>query len=208
MATKLPTPATQGPIRGTPRAAGSDSGLILASRESVRGASVSASMSATTSLRSRTFPALSNIPGFSLPALPYRTSFNCLLPVRKPTAAEPPDRQQDARRGETSIVGAAIGSKRASEVSGFFRRKRLSSITATILRIGSQSAGNVTGAKVFSLRALLRLPSDSGLMQVFRYSLVERLTHQERSPYTPIAVNHLIPKRNAKCQLWNESRFI
>src|SRR5271166_1217208 len=155
MATKLPTPATQGPIRGTPRAAGSDSGLILASRESVRGASVSASMSATTSLRSRTFPASSIIPGFSLPALPYRTSFNCLLPVRKPTAAEPSDRQQDARRGETSIVGAAIGWKRASEVCGFFQRKRLSSLncdnSSNRIAVGKERDGRES---VFLARAL------------------------------------------------------
>src|SRR5260370_27535675 len=82
---KLPTWARHGPILGVPRTAGRDSGLSLARRARERGASTSASMSVTTSLRSLSFPALSTNAGFSLPGLPYRASF--ISPPLTPPAA-------------------------------------------------------------------------------------------------------------------------
>ncbi len=82
---KLPTCARHGPILGVPRTAGRDSGLSLARRARARGPSTSASMSVTTSLRSRSFPSLSTSAGFSLPALPYRASF--ITPPSKPPIA-------------------------------------------------------------------------------------------------------------------------
>ncbi len=79
---KLPTLAMHGPILGVPRTAGRDSGLSLARRAKERGPSTSASMSVTTSLRSRNFPFPSTSAGFSLPVLPYRASF--ISPPWKP----------------------------------------------------------------------------------------------------------------------------
>src|ERR1700722_6621574 len=81
-AMKLAPCATHGPILGVPRTADRDSGLSLARRASERGLSTSASMSLTTSLKSRNFPLPSPSAVFSFPALPYRASF--ISPPLKP----------------------------------------------------------------------------------------------------------------------------
>jgi hypothetical protein len=59
--------AMQAPMRGLPRTAGSDSGLILLSLARLFGPIVSPPISAITPERSRILPSLSRRPGFYLP---------------------------------------------------------------------------------------------------------------------------------------------
>src|SRR5580698_586694 len=106
---KLPTCERHGPILGVPRTAGRDSGLSLARRARERGLSTSASMSLTTSLRSRNFPVLSTSAGFSLPALPYRASF--ISPPWKPPVA---GNRHRARRSAANAVPPNAGGAASS----------------------------------------------------------------------------------------------
>src|SRR3954469_1179942 len=75
MAMKFDGRVTQGPIRGLPFTSGSLSRLAFLILARPAGDSASPSMSFTTLDRSRILPFLSMIPGFSLPAVPKRTSF-------------------------------------------------------------------------------------------------------------------------------------
>src|SRR5258707_6074697 len=75
MAMKFDGRVTQGPIRGLPFTSGSLSMLAFLILLRPAGDSASPLMSFTTLDRSRILPFLSIIPGFSLPAVPKRTSF-------------------------------------------------------------------------------------------------------------------------------------
>src|SRR2546430_683397 len=75
MQTNFPTDPTHGPIRGVPSTIGSRLASIMLNFFSDSGDSVSRAMSGTTPLKSRIRPAASTIPGRSVPAFPYRTSF-------------------------------------------------------------------------------------------------------------------------------------
>ncbi len=70
IATNLPLPATQAPIRGLPFTSGSRFVSSLRRAESAASDSVAGSMSFTLRDRSRSLPSASTRPGFSLPAGP------------------------------------------------------------------------------------------------------------------------------------------